>query len=231
MALTAYYTLISQLAQDSAGRLTPNDMDRALGLAVARYSKDRPRKVVEDVVSVLGGSFLDLPEAWESGFSVLQQVEYPVGQVPVVVIPPVEGWELMPVPDGEIVALLDAVPANATLRLSYTVRHVVSADTDTIPEHDSEAVCCWAAAVLCEQLAAWYAANGDPTIAADRVDQTSPQKAYAAQAKTLRQRYFAELGVEDRRHVAAGTVVSHTDRNSLGGPRMTHPLRGFTGQR
>lgn len=233
MALTDYYSLIAQLAQDSASRLTADDVDTAVRAAVLRYSKDRPRRIVEDLTAATGGQYLDLPVDWQAGFSAVQELEYPIGQVPRSLIPAgAEGWELLPMPDGsDLVALAAGLPAGATVRLSYTRRHVLTAGQDTLPEDDREAVCCWAAAILCDQLAAWYAANGDPTIQADRVDQTSPQKAYAAQAKMLRKRYQDEIGVEEKRNVAAGTVVSHPDRNSLGGVRITHPIRGWTGQR
>jgi hypothetical protein len=231
MALTDYYNLIAQLAQDSSSRITPDDTDRALAAAVLRYGRDRPRRQVEDVTLAMGGYFADLPELWEEGFSELQQVEYPIGARPPAILAASESWDMYETPDGQVLAFVDSLPEGATLRLTYTRQHQVDGSADTIPEQDREAVCCWAAALLCDQLASWYAANGDPTIQADRVDQTSPQKAYASRAEKLRKRYLDEIGVEEKRNVAAGVVVSHADRNSLGGPRITHPLRPWTGRR
>lgn len=231
MALSDYYSLITQLAQDSSSRLTPDDLDRALTAAVLRYSQDRPRRTVVDVALAVGGNFVGLPDLWEEDFSDVQQVEYPIGRVPPSLPQRGEAWDLYEAPDGRMLMFAEALPDTAELRVTYTRKHALSEAADTIPAQHREAVCCWAAALLADQLAAWYAANGDPTIQADRVDQTSPQKAYAALAKTLRQRYRDEIGVEERRNVAAGTVVSHPDRNSLGGLRLTHPLRPWTGSR
>jgi hypothetical protein len=231
MALSDFLTLTAKLAQDNRKRLASGDLAAAVAEAVARYSADRPRRTVEDVTLEEAGHFVALPEEWEEAFSELQQVEYPIGRVPPALLPRGEDWDLYPSPAGPVLMSLAELPAEAELRLTFTRKHVLSDAEDTIPRHHREAVCCWAAALLCDELAAANAANAAPTIAADKVDQTSPQKAYAALARTLRQRYRDEIGVEEKRNAAAGVVVSHRDLNSLGGTRLTHPLRDWRGRR
>lgn len=231
MALSDYLDLVPNLVGDSDDRLTPSDQDGAIRLAVLRYSQDRPRHLVEDLTVAVEGNAVDLPVDWEAEFSEPESVEYPIGDVPPTILSPSEDWTIYQAPTGPMLVFSSSLPAGADLRLSYTVKHILTTDTDTIPEQHREAVACWAAAVLCEQLASAYAANSQPTIQADRVDQTSPQRAYAQRAKDLRKRYQDEIGVGERRNVAAGTVISHLGRNSLGGLRLTHPLRGWQGQR
>ena len=93
---------------------------------------------------------------------------------------------------------------------------------DTIPIEDREPVACWAAAVLCDQLAALYSGNTDSTIQADSVQQTSKAQEYAARAKALRKRYMDELGIEDKRSEPAGVVVNLDFPDSQGQDRLTH---------
>lgn len=230
MALSDYLTLLPNWVGDSDNRLTADDRLNGLALAVARYSQDRPRHITEDIL-LEGGQVVDLPAEWEPGFSTLERVESPVGQIPPIVLMPGEDWQLLQIPTGLMLALAWPVAAGTEVRLTYTRAHVLSDTEDTIPAHHREPVICWAAAVLCEQLASLYAANSLPSLQADRVDQTSPQKAYVQRAKDLRQRYRDEIGVEEKRNTAAGTVVTPRDRNSLGGLRLTHPLHGWRGQR
>lgn len=221
-----YTALITQLAQDGAGHVTVDDLSAALALAVLRYSQDRPQRVVEDVTLVTAARQVDLPTGWEAGFSQLVQVEYPLDQSPPALLPRGEAWSLYETPDGPVLLGASEWPAGAVARLTWTARHVLDEDGSTLPEQHREAVCCWAAALLCEQLASRYAANSDPTIQADRVDQTAPQKAYTQRAQALRQRYLDELGVDAKRTQAAGVVVAPSRRDSRGRPRITHPLRG-----
>ena len=219
--LTDYTPLITQLAQDGAGHVTEDDISAALALAVLRYSQDRPRRAVTDVTLAAAARLVDLPEDWEAGFSDLVQVEYPIGQTPLALLPRGEAWTLYETPDGPVLLGMSEWPAGAVLRLTWTRAHVVDV-VDTILAQHREAVCCWAAALLCEQLASRYAANSEPTLQADRVDQTAPQKAYSQRAQALRQRYLDEIGVDAKRNQAAGVVVGTTGRDSRGGPRVTH---------
>jgi len=224
MALSDYQILVPKLVRDTAGRLTVEDIDEALGLAVTRYSKDRPRRVVVDLNIAAGGNLIDLPAGFEPEFSAIVSLEYPVGQVPPAFID-ADQYDLYPMPSAVKLMLLSAVPPAAVLRLTHTERHVVSATEDTIPVADREPVASWAAAICCEEIASYYANNSEPTLMADRSDQQSPAREYTRRAEKLRQRYLSELGVEDKRNAAAGETVNWNLGNSLGRDRLTHPNR------
>ncbi|WP_133717089.1 phage adaptor protein [Methylocaldum gracile] len=224
MALSDYQALVPKLVRDTAGRLASGDIDQAIALAVTRYSKDRPRRVVVDLNIAGGGNLIDLPAGFEADFSAIVSLEYPIGQVPPAFIG-ADQYDLYPMPAAVKLMLLSSVPAGAVLRLTHTGRHVVSASEDTIPADDLEPVASWAAAICCEQIASFYANNSEPTIQADRTDQQSPAREYARRAKELRQRYLAELGVRDKKNVAGGEVVNWNLGNSLGRDRLTHPNR------
>lgn len=223
MPLLDFQTLTDNLVRDDASKIATTDRDSAIALAVSRYSKDRPDKKVEDITAP-GGQLLNLPTAWEPDFSMLQALEYPVGQVPPSHLAP-EDWALYDAPGGQQIQLATSINAGETVRASYSIARVVDATTDTIPAADQEAVASYAAAVLCDQLASLYSGDSDSTIQADTVEHQGKAREFAMRAKTLRKRYYDELGIEPKRNVAAGVVVDLDMNNSQGNDRLTHPRR------
>lgn len=221
--LSDYQTLVDDLTRDDASAITTSERDIAIGLAVSRYSKDRPQAEVEDLTAP-GGQTLALPVAWESGFSCLQSLEYPVGNVPPSMID-TGAWGIYNAPGTEQIMVQASLPANETVRASFTIQHVLDAVTDTIDVVDREPVASYAAAVLCDQLASLYSGDTDSTIQADNVDHQSKAREFALRAKTLRKRYYDELGIDPKRNVAAGVVVDLDLPNSLGNDRLLHPGR------
>ncbi|HEY9081338.1 hypothetical protein [Magnetovibrio sp.] len=223
MALSDFQDLVDDLVRDSGGKITTADRDQAIALAVLRYSKDRPRVVTEDVTCV-AGSFQALPASWEAEFSVITELEYPIGNVPPALLNP-EGWDLYQGLNGFEIMLAETMAADATLRVRFTAKHTVDGVTDTVPEHDREAVSAWAAAVLLDQLAALHTGKKQSTLKSDSVDHGSIGGGYARRAKEQRQRYFDELGLDPKRNVAAGAVVNLQMDDSRGRDRLTHPRR------
>lgn len=219
--LQDYQTLVPRFTRADADDVKVLDVDDALRLAVSRYSKDRPRRVVEDVAAP-GGQVLDLPTAWVPGFSDIQQIEYPVGDVPPNLL---ESWEIYQAPATESVLIPESIDGGATVRITFTVFHTLDDSTDTIPVVDREAVASYAAALLCDQLAAQYAGDGDSTIQADTVDHGGKSREFGARARTLRKRYTDAIGVDDKSSAPAGVVVDWDNQNSLGHDRLLHTGR------
>ncbi len=157
-----------------------------------------------------GGATLPLPAQWVQGESRLRNIETPVGAAPL----PAAAWRIYQAPLGEEIQLATPVPADQVARLAYSAPHVLSETVDTLPAAHREAVACYAASLLAEQVATVHANASDPTIAADSVDKAHPAREWAARAKGYRNRYFATLGidinaqgVEQPRIEAAGVVV------------------------
>lgn len=223
MALADFQSLIDNLVRDGAGDILAADRDEAIARAVIRYSTDRPKGKVEDVVAP-GGNFLDLPPGWEADFSHLARIETPPDQAPPALFDQ-DAFSIYETPTGNKIMLLVPLAANAAVRLGYTIAHQVDAGADTVPDRDREAVASWGAALLLEQLASKYSGDSEPTIQADSVDHQSKGRDYARRAKDLRKLYFDHLGIDPKRTVAAGAVVDLDRDNSLGGDRLTHPRR------
>lgn len=219
--LSDYQELVSQAVRDDSGRITPDDIASAIGLALARYSLDRPRLVVEDLAPN-GSSSLPLPLLWEADFSQVCAVEYRIGEFPPSMVDNDE-YGLYQYPMGWVLRF--AFTPDAPVRITYGISHVLNDADDTIPAKHREAVACWAAAYCFDQLAGFYAGATDNTLQADKVDRGTQAKDFAQRAVTLRKRYINELGLEDKKSAAAGVVVDMDLKSSLGRDRLTHPNR------
>lgn len=215
-----YQDLVDDMVRDDAGHVSPEQRDKAIALAVARYSQARPRQAMEDVPGT--GTTLALPAGFVDGFSDVTGLEYPVGRVPPTVIAR-DRWTLYLGPDGLEIMTLDAF--SGTVRVRYTVQHVLGATVDTLPAGDRETVAKYAASLVCEQLAALYAGDTDPTIGVDRMQGQSRSQAFAARAREYRKQYQLALGIEDKTSAPAGAVVQLRGDDSLGNPRLFHPAR------
>lgn len=219
MSLATFQALVLSFARDDNGKLTNADRDAAIEAAVRRYSSDRPQITVEDVTSVAGGQELELPDSYQAGFSRIESLEYPIGDIPPSYLDH-ESWSMYRKPTEEVIHLAAGLPANADVRVTVGTRHVLDAMTDTLPVEDIEAVAKWAAAFLCDQLSAVYANNSDSTISADTVKQESQSGNYRRLANDYRKAYNQHIGVDEERSAAAGTEVSFNRADSLGGERM-----------
>jgi len=219
--LEDFRQLVIDLVRDDAQKIVATERDRAIDLAVQRYSKDRELPKVQDVTPT-DANTLPLPAGWQLDFSELRSLEYPIGRVPPSYLDQ-SRYAIYRSPTGLVVKTIDSVKVAAnTVRASYTIVHSLDSTSDTIPVADREPVCCWAAAILCEQLAAFYSGNTDSSIQAQVVQSQTKSQEYATRAKSLRFRYLNELGIDDKRNVAAGVAVTMPELDSRGQPRLTH---------
>lgn len=199
--LADYQTLLNSLVRDDAQRLGAGATERALGLALEQLSVVSPRELVADVVSA-NGSSLPLPAAWDAGFSQVLSLEYPVGATPPSYLDDDTYMRYLSL-SGEVIVLLSALPAGSTVRVRFSAKHVVTSSVDTVPLFDREAVAKYAAALLCDELAAVYASEVDATISADRAPGQTPSQAWAWLARQYRKSFAALMGAPDQTSGAA----------------------------
>lgn len=219
MALSDFQTLVNDLVRDDSGFISDAQRDLAIANAVARYSKDRPRRLVEDVASS-GSTLLNLPAAWTEISNVIS-IEYPIGQTPPALLDN-DAWDMYSTPSGQKIMLENSVASGNLLRVTFSAEHLVEVSNDTIKLSDRPAVCALAASYLLDQLAAKYAGVSESSIAADGVNFGSKSSEYAARARSLLKRYTDEFGIDTKRNQSASAVVSAKPVNSLGRDRLTH---------
>lgn len=200
------------LVRDEADRLTAGDFAIALDLAVAHYGADKPRQAVDDVTSQ-GGDTLPLPAGWQTD-SELLTAEYPIDARPTQYLP----CSIYTAPAGAVLRLGEPISAGAQVRLRFSVAHELTTMADTIPFKHREAVACWAAAHLLEQLSAAAINDGDPTIRADSTDRRTKSQEYASRARALKMRYgelLENLNSAGGGVSASGATVSWPSRGRL----------------
>lgn len=193
MSRSLLLSLINDMIAQGAERVLAEQRDRAVDLAMVRYSADRPRLLVQDVLAD-GSRVLPWPTGWEAGRSVLRGIETPPDNMPPTELD-ADAWGIYTTPSGPQIRLSAALPEGQPARLTFSAPHVLSEAVCTVPTEHLEAVASYAAGTLCEQIATQLADNADATIQADRIDQTSPAREWARRANSLRNRYFAVLGI------------------------------------
>lgn len=203
-----YQNLVDMMVRDETGTITGVDRDKAIQMAVIRYSTDRPRDIVENVVGD-GSGFLSYPPSWQGGISQLIKV----GELEFDEVPTVDGNKIVvsrPVIDGEQV------------NVRFTTGHVLDEASDTIPLSDQEAIANYAAHILLNQLASAYTGTQKTTISSDSADHGSRNRDYAARAKDCRNLYLDHMGLNEKRTEAAGVVVDWDRGSSDGRDRLIH---------
>lgn len=225
MTLADLQALVDDLVRDKDQVISSMARDTAIAAALARYSADAPRSLVEDVVSA-GGHVLPLPSEWAAD-SELRSLEHPIGRHPPSLIA-LTGAMLYQAPDGPELRLVVTLLDGDQVRVTFTAPHVVDVDGTTIPERHRRPVACLAAADLCGQLANYYATEGAPTIGADTVDHQSKTERFNRRQRDLRAEYVAAVGsAPSDRAKPASVDVALPSRDSLGGRRIFHPPKGW----
>lgn len=201
---------------DARERVSADQRDKAIALAVAQYGRDRPRVVVADIAAPADG-LIAIP----AGAASLAGIEHPVGYRPPALLPPT-AYQLYTTPDGPSVMLVATITAGEPVRVTWHHPHILTVVEDTIPAVDHEAVASYAVAVLFDQIAALTSGDGNPTIPADAVNHQAKPENYAKRAERLRQRYYDLLGIDVRRVRPASVLVQLPLPSSTGETRLTH---------
>ena len=209
-----FLTITTDLLRDERDRVNDAQLGRALDLALAQYGKDRPLKTVRDE-TLPAASRLDWPEEGS-----ISAIEYPIGNIPPSLLPR-QSWQRYDAPDGAELIFPGGLPAGTTIRLTLLGPHLLTDETDTVPEADREAVASYAAALLFDQMAADTSGDGNPLIAADAVQHGTKPDNYARRAERLRARYFEILGLDPKRVRPASVTVPQPTPASDGGRRVT----------
>lgn len=216
--LSDYTTAVADLVRDKDQVMTGPQSTAAIDAAVLRYSLDRPRVVVEDVTSP-GGYRLPLPVAWVSEISRLASVEYPIGDVPASLLD-ITRVGMYRSPSAELIEIPVPLESDEDVRLTYSGRHSVTALVDTIPLDHRLLVCYWAASIICDQFASYYAGDGEPTFNADAVNHQNKSQTWASRAREYRKQYTSTLGVAEKTATSASAVVNWDNTDSRGQPRI-----------
>lgn len=187
----------------TTGTAYPAFVARAI---LQRYSADSPLWIVSDIPGN-GTNYIPLPVAgdpypeddlpvFEPNFSVIQTLEYPIGQQPPQYILDSD-FRVYRTPGSPTTILInfDAAPVGDSIRCTWSARHL--RDGSTVPDRDFYAVVDFAASLAADRLASFYVGDGDSTIQADVVNYRSKSEEMLKVAAALRKRYYNHMGIEE----------------------------------
>jgi hypothetical protein len=224
---------VQAVIQDDAQSLDDSTIDGFVKQAVMqRYSQDRPQVLVDDLAG--DGSYdLTLPthpstlEKYEDKFSVIQEVEYPIGVNPRNLVLGTD-FEILRTPTGLKLRILStAISLGTSARVTWTARHLDN--LQTVPDSDFYAVCDFAASLGLEALAAKKAQTQDNTSQADVVNYRSKSSEYLALAKAARKRYFDFIGIPESLPGGAaerGPALAVGDMDNVMGSGLDRMIHG-----
>jgi hypothetical protein len=229
MSLVDTQALVDDLVRDKDQVIASGSRDSAIVNAVARYSIDAPRVLVDDLVSD-GTQRLDTPTEWVVGQSSLRALEYPIGNIPTTLLD-AAAISLYDKPDGTQQFTLLFVPlVGDTLRATFTAPQLLDDTHDTIPPRHARAVACLAASDLCGQLSAYYATEGSPTITADVTDHQGKTDRFRKRAADLLAEYIRIVGVAPADRVRPASADANPQRTDVQGrARLFHPVQTWPG--
>lgn len=213
-------TKVIGITRDDSGKIVnPTDYDRIINAAVNYFSRHRPDYKVVDVVGA-GVSDYALPTGWVDGFSSIEDIEYPLNDVPATLIDK-DSYEVYQTPAAKKLRLKYAKPTGAeSFRIAFTILRTAT----TIPDGDVDALCNLASAFCLEELANMFAQTSDATLSADSVNYKSKSSEFSQRAKRLLQLYKEHIGIKEDDSTSAASAVVDLDVGYPGGrERLTHP--------
>ena len=203
--------------------LVDAEIDAFIAQALTRYSGDRPRELVADVIAG-GGRTTDLPEGWVDETSRVLRVELADADDFDAVDP--RAWSLYRSPTAIALRWVDgAEPASGeTVRIAYTVPRVLAATAQdtTVPDADFYALCDLAVSLSCAALAQKYARTAEPLLNSGVVAYRTKAQEWDGRAQAYRKAYEAHIGAASG-PVPAGAVVNWDTRSTSGTDWLTHP--------
>ncbi len=148
--------VLDNLLEGGPGDLQTLNAETYLQEAVQVYSKHRPLAATLEITGN-GTGIYDLPDDWVSGFSAITKIEYPfpaeLGEEESSILDPGD-YMVYETDLGLELRLLKAEPAaTEEFRISYTIRHSITAEASTIPDEDTDAIITLAGALACFAMA------------------------------------------------------------------------------
>ena len=166
LTVTQIYNRANELIKYTEYTIFPQtDRENIISNAVVKeYSRRRPLQQLA-VMTGASDNWYDLPSDFEDGFSVIQEIEYPVESSPKDIIAP-KHYEINLMGDGKKLRFDYNNPAlNQTFWMKYTIRHSFNSNGESeIIQADENGVVYLTVALWCKALADKFAEKADPNL-------------------------------------------------------------------
>jgi len=201
-------TDIRVLVRDRENIVGDTDYDLAIRQARIYYSRAFPYKKIGSETGDGSTYEWTLPSDYYPDFSTILEVRFPAdesGEREMTILTPKTGYDVFQTTTGVWkLRLLDSTPtATETVKYVYTTIYSLTTIASTLPSELAEqSVTFAAAALVCEQLSAYYAQSIDSTISADVVNFNMKSVDY----KALSDRYKLASGIKEVMDAPAGAM-------------------------
>lgn len=163
--------------------------------AVKSYNRIVPNTAVSTFSGNGTAYAWSLPSNWVDGFSELTSVEYPSGDQDPTYLKAYKWRILQGTAEKKFHLLLDTPSATQTVTITYTIPHVVTVGTSTIPVQDEEAVQDLATSYCFSELAAKFVRTNKSTLEGDIINNLTKVDYYNNQSRALENRFKAHFGI------------------------------------
>lgn len=192
-----------------------DDYDSQIRMAFRLFSKFIPSYKYAEI-SGSGVSDYNLPATWESEFSSIFSIEYPVNDIPASLLDSESYMLYLDSTDGLILRFIDLRPTS-TFGIIYTAQRSIENLPDTYIDPFI-----WLVASLClGVLATIYLQTSNATISIDSVDYQSMSKNYFNAAKEFRKMFDSFFGITTN-VIPAQWGIRFEDSYPYGLDRLTH---------
>jgi len=192
---TDYEDRIKQIIQDDE-EVTYSSLGNNINSAVQEYQKRRPNIDVQEYSGDGSTNNIDLPTNWEESFSWILAIQYPVKDEGRPQFLKSNEYQLIYTPTGRKIRLYTPFASGETAWVIFIKKHIISSTEVTVPDTDFEAICAYASADCCSQLARYYAQTARATIGADVVDYWERATLYSEQARDLMEKFERHIPKE-----------------------------------
>lgn len=183
-------------------RLLNTDIDESMIQALDEYSGYQPQ--YKDVMLLSSGNkVFDIPEGWQSGFSQIIAVEYPLAETlildnpenyPIPAIRETSDYSILNVTTPYKLLIVFDVPIGEFIRIRYSLPYTIT-DYETIPGHYRSAVINLATAYALLKLSSIYAQSTDLNLQAESVDYKERASEYTRLANWYKDRWELVMGL------------------------------------
>lgn len=213
------------LLQDEGGHLDGFALTQAFRQALTRYSRDVPRRFVEDFTGDGTAFQFTFTGPFVTHQSAVLAVEYPAGERPPAILDPNDYELYESATDTMSLSLWNHTPGSGeTVRVTYTVPHTIedldTATATTVRSVHEQGVLALAVSIMLRQLANRFLHEQESSLFdADAVDRRSKSDVAASRARDYLNLYQEIVGVADG---VAPAMVSVDWDSSFAGSGLDH---------
>ena len=221
--LTTLRDEVKRRVKDTALKFSDADKEAFVLEAVKQYSRDKPRLRDAELTGDGSAQQFVIPTGWTDGFSVVQQVEYPIDNYPPLFLDLQDNVIIMQKAGVPKVILSKLVLGSGEkARIFYFTPHTVDGSSSTLPVPDEEAVVNLACSFLCRGLSAYYAEETETTLTIDVASRKSQADSFNMQSDRFSRLYKEQIEGGD---IQTGDIIHHDiDMRAQGGfPLLFHP--------